>query len=122
MNGKKGFRRRKLRVLLKALLVFVFCFLMMYIIVSLSVSDSHFIRFMSAGFFIGLLPAASLFVIYVVRKCKEIDHEAHYEAVKNQKSKIHNGLSECQSCGNRQVAEAAKNCHICGTAFSNRMV
>ena len=122
MNGKKAIKKRKALVILEVSSVFLFVFMIKYVTASFSVSNAHFIRFMSVGFFVCLLLAASLFVIYVVKKFKEIDNEEHYEVIKNQKSKTKNGMNECQSCGNRQVADTDEDCRICGITFISSLI
>ncbi|MCL2078335.1 MAG: hypothetical protein FWH17_00675 [Oscillospiraceae bacterium] len=121
MKGKKGYLKRKVWVIFGALSVFVFVFMVKYVVFSLGVSDSHLIRFMSAEFLVCLVIAVSLFVVVVVRKLKEIKAEEQYEHIKRTKSVSENGTNECQSCGNRQVAEADKSCKICGIKFLGRL-
>ena len=41
-----------------------------------------------------------------------------YAEIRKTKIQLGNGVYECQSCGNRQVAVIDKNCGICGIKFN----
>lgn len=44
----------------------------------------------------------------------------YFEANKNIKLRLKNGLCECQTCGNKQVKPEHKNCNVCGATFKNQ--
>ena len=119
MNVNKTAKKRKRRVIVNALLLFIFVFLINYVAFALSVPPSHFLRFMSVGFIMCLLIVTALCIWIVHKWLKEIGREQHYESTKTQKLTIGGGLYECQSCGNRKVALLDKNCGVCGIMFGD---
>ena len=117
MDINKTAKRKKRRLITHALMLYLGVFLLGFITFSFSVSPSHFIRFMSAGFIVCLLAVTCVFVLVVYKMLKEIDEEARHEHRKRQKLAVDDGLYECQSCGNRKVADVDKLCRVCGIVF-----
>ena len=90
-----------------------------YISLSLSVAQSRFIRFMSAGFFVCLILAVSLFVLALYKILKNIGDEEKHENITKYKLVSINESYECQSCGNRKVTDSDKDCGVCGITFAD---
>jgi uncharacterized paraquat-inducible protein A len=72
------------------------------------------------SFFIGIL-ILFLFSIWLLIEFHQDKYWNHYYLNrKNEKLKLKNSVYECQSCGNRNVKEADKNCSVCGLKFKEK--
>ena len=72
---------------------------------------------MSVGFFICLFVSVLVFALIVNKIHKGVEEEKHYDNLRKQKLTMSSGTCECQSCGNRRVADADRNCGVCGITF-----
>ena len=109
--------KRKIVYIMESSLVFVFVIMFFFVKVSLSVSETHPIRFMSPGFVSCVLLATAMFGFIMFKVFKELDKEHHIEGLKNKKHIHANGSCECNGCGSRTVVKTDKSCGICGTTF-----
>lgn len=69
---------------------------------------------------IGLLILLFLFLLLKVEFYQDKKLERYFENNKNTRLLLHNGLYECQACGNREVKQEQERCDICGACFKRK--